>query len=94
MPDRCARWARLVDIRRGPAGLGDHGRRAGSDVFQVHPVVVHVRPDAVDAAEIYDCYTITVLLTLEDAGFCAKGEGMTFIVSPALSQTTSPVARS
>ena len=29
--------------------------------------------------EIYDCYTITVLLTLEDAGFCGKGEGMDFI---------------
>jgi len=38
-----------------------------------------VRPGAVDAAEIYDCYTITVLLTLEDAGFCGKGEGMRFI---------------
>ena len=33
----------------------------------------------VDACEIYDCYTITVLLTLEDAGFCAKGEGMRFL---------------
>jgi acetyl-CoA acetyltransferase len=36
-------------------------------------------PTQVDAAEIYDCYTITVLLTLEDAGFCAKGDGMAFI---------------
>lgn len=36
-------------------------------------------PDQIDAAEIYDCYTITVLLTLEDAGFCAKGEGMRFL---------------
>ena len=33
----------------------------------------------IDACEIYDCYTITVLLTLEDAGFCGKGQGMTFI---------------
>jgi len=38
-----------------------------------------VKPAAIDAAEIYDCYTITVLLTLEDAGFCGKGEGMNFI---------------
>jgi acetyl-CoA acetyltransferase len=38
-----------------------------------------IGPGAVDAAEIYDCYTITVLLTLEDAGFCAKGAGMQFI---------------
>ena len=38
-------------------------------------------PADVDVAEIYDCYTITVLLTLEDAGFCGKGEGMDFIRS-------------
>ncbi len=38
-----------------------------------------IRPADVDVAEIYDCYTITVLLTIEDAGFCAKGEGMTFV---------------
>ncbi|MGA3252986.1 MAG: thiolase family protein [Mycobacterium sp.] len=33
----------------------------------------------VDAASIYDCYTITVLMSLEDAGFCAKGKGMSWI---------------
>ncbi len=33
----------------------------------------------VDVALPYDCYTITVLLTLEDAGFCKKGEGGRFI---------------
>lgn len=38
-----------------------------------------VRPADVDMAQIYDCYTITVLLTLEDAGFCAKGQGMAFV---------------
>lgn len=30
-------------------------------------------------ASVYDCYTITVLLTLEDAGFCAKGHGGAFV---------------
>ena len=35
----------------------------------------------VDMASLYDCYTITVLLTLEDAGFCGKGEGAEFINS-------------
>jgi acetyl-CoA acetyltransferase len=39
-----------------------------------------ISPAQIDAAEIYDCYTITVLLTLEDAGFCGKGEGMQFIM--------------
>lgn len=38
-----------------------------------------VKPTDVHMAQIYDCYTITVLLTLEDAGFCAKGEGMRFV---------------
>lgn len=33
----------------------------------------------VDVALPYDCYTITVLLTLEDAGFCKRGEGGAFI---------------
>ena len=32
-----------------------------------------------DMVSIYDCYTITVLLSLEDAGFCEKGKGMQFI---------------
>jgi len=34
---------------------------------------------SVDMASIYDCYTITVLMTLEDAGFCGKGEGMAWL---------------
>ena len=38
-------------------------------------------PADIDVAALYDCYTITVLLTLEDAGFCAKGEGGRFIAA-------------
>lgn len=38
-----------------------------------------LKPSDMHMASVYDCYTITVLLTLEDAGFCAKGEGMKFI---------------
>lgn len=33
----------------------------------------------VDMASVYDCYTITVLMTLEDAGFCPKGHGMAWV---------------
>lgn len=29
----------------------------------------------VDVREIYDCYTYTTLISLEDYGFCGKGEG-------------------
>ncbi|MDP9823949.1 thiolase family protein [Nocardioides massiliensis] len=34
----------------------------------------------VDMASIYDCYTITVLMSLEDAGFCEKGTGMSWVL--------------
>ena len=37
------------------------------------------KPKDVDVLEAYDCYTITVLLTIEDSGFCNKGEGTTFV---------------
>jgi acetyl-CoA acetyltransferase len=33
----------------------------------------------IDVLELYDCYTYTVLVTLEDYGFCAKGEGGAFV---------------
>ncbi len=33
----------------------------------------------IDICELYDCYTYTVLVTLEDYGFCAKGEGGAFV---------------
>jgi acetyl-CoA acetyltransferase len=38
----------------------------------------------IDVCELYDCYTFTVLITLEDYGFCAKGEGGPFAASGAL----------
>lgn len=36
-------------------------------------------PQDVDFAELYDCFTIIALVTLEDYGFCAKGEGGAFV---------------
>ncbi len=43
-----------------------------------------VTPADVDVLSVYDCYTIMVLLTLEDAGFCPKGEGGPFVESTDL----------
>jgi acetyl-CoA acetyltransferase len=37
-----------------------------------------ITPDDIDVAQLYDSFTITVLLQLEDLGFCKKGEGGAF----------------
>jgi acetyl-CoA C-acetyltransferase len=38
----------------------------------------------IDYASIYDSFTITVLETLEDLGFCEKGKGGAFVADGAL----------
>ncbi len=39
-----------------------------------------VTPADIQYASIYDSFTITVLMQLEDLGFCAKGEGGRFVM--------------
>jgi len=39
----------------------------------------NLTPADMDYASIYDSFTITVLETIEDLGFCAKGEGGKFV---------------
>ena len=41
-------------------------------------------PSDIDVVELYDSFTITVLLALEDLGFCAKGEGGPFVADGRL----------
>jgi acetyl-CoA acetyltransferase len=38
-----------------------------------------LKPADIDVAQIYDCFTIAPLMTLEDYGFCAKGQGGAFV---------------
>lgn len=54
--------------------------RAASSAFEMAGVTVH----DVDVAQLYDCFTITVLMTLEDYGFCAKGRVAEFVADGAL----------
>lgn len=41
-------------------------------------------PADVDVAEIYDAFTYMLLLTMEDLGFCEKGEGGAFVEKGSL----------
>jgi acetyl-CoA acetyltransferase len=38
-----------------------------------------IGPKDIDICELYDCYTYTTMVTLEDYGFCGKGEGGPFV---------------
>lgn len=44
-----------------------------------------LKPEDVDVAQIYDHFTGSVLMQLEDFGFCKRGEGGDFVDSGALS---------
>jgi acetyl-CoA acetyltransferase len=55
-------------------------KEAGQRAFEMSGL----RPTDMDFAQLYDCFTPTVLVELEDLGFCEKGEGGAFVESGAL----------
>ena len=55
---------------------------AGREAF----AMAGIRHDAIDVVEVYDSFTITVLMTLEALGFCKPGEGGAFVAG----QRTAP----
>jgi acetyl-CoA acetyltransferase len=64
------------------AYIGEHDHiattgavQSGRDAFEM----AGVKPADIDVAELYDCFTITVIAELEDLGFCPKGEGGRFV---------------
>ncbi|RAV00017.1 thiolase [Mycobacterium colombiense] len=56
------------------------GARSGPAAFRA----AGLTPADIDVVELYDSFTITVLLALEDLGFCDKGEGGPFVADGAL----------
>ncbi|MER6182493.1 acetyl-CoA acetyltransferase [Streptomyces sp. NPDC001652] len=91
------------DCRTAPVwvlGTGEHLSHATMSQwpdFTVSPAAVSgrlaferagVRPEEIDLAEIYDAFTYMTLVTLEDLGFCKKGEGGAFVQSRTLPVNT------
>ncbi|WP_033287650.1 thiolase family protein [Amycolatopsis jejuensis] len=91
---------RAADLRQPPVGVygwaqahpGRTFRR--NDDFGIVSGAAQAGPRAlamaglsvsdIDVVELYDCYTFTALITLEDYGFCPKGEGGPFVAQPGV----------
>ncbi|MFI0405617.1 thiolase domain-containing protein [Actinomadura sp. 3N508] len=73
-------------------GHGEAAKGTGSDLTHTAGVwsgpaafaEAGVTPADIDYASIYDSFTITALMALEDLGFCEKGEGGRFVQDGAL----------
>ncbi|GAA2637785.1 hypothetical protein GCM10009863_63190 [Streptomyces axinellae] len=89
----------VPDLARHPVwvlGAGtavSHTTMSEWEDFTVSPAAVSgraaferagVTPRDIDLAEIYDAFTYMTLVTLEDLGFCAKGEGGAFVAEGRL----------
>lgn len=61
--------SQMPDLTSGP------GRISGPRAF----AMAGIRHDDIDVAQVYDSFTYTVLTSLEDLGFCRKGEGGAFV---------------
>jgi acetyl-CoA acetyltransferase len=66
--------------REGGFGILTGAAHAAPRLFEM----AGIDRSEVDVAQIYDCFTYTTLVTLEDYGFCAKGEGGAFVESGAI----------
>lgn len=84
----------VPDTAKAPVwvlGTGEHVSHTTMsewDDFTVSPAAVSGRlaferagvgPGDIDIAEVYDAFTYMTLVTLEDLGFCPKGEGGAFV---------------
>jgi acetyl-CoA C-acetyltransferase len=70
-----------TEAPKGPAGGNDLNLTHSAAVWSGPPAFAEagVTPADIKYASIYDSFTITVLMQLEDLGFCKKGEGGKFV---------------
>ncbi len=86
---------RAKDLRKAPVWILGHGQShthysiaqmpdlASADAIAAAGraafAMADLTPGDVDVAEVYDSFTITVVMTLEALGFCGRGEGGAFV---------------
>jgi acetyl-CoA acetyltransferase len=81
-PVRILGWAQShpgkVGIRNDDFGLVSGAASSGPRALRMADTTL----DEIDVTEVYDCYTFTALVTLEDYGFFPKGEGGPALAEP------------
>lgn len=65
----------LFDAMRWPEHSENYSRYIADDLWRG----AGIGPSDVDVAQIYDCFTYSVLMQLEGLGFCKPGEGGDFV---------------
>ena len=73
-----AHWHRYI------ASMPDATTTAASETGPRAREMAGVSVSDIDLVEVYDAFTITTLMFLEDLGFCAKGEGGSFVEDGAI----------
>ncbi|HLG87995.1 MAG TPA: acetyl-CoA acetyltransferase [Alphaproteobacteria bacterium] len=65
----------LFDAIRWPDHSHNYAKYIADDLWKS----AGVGPEDIDVAEIYDCFTYSILMQLEGLGFCKEGEGGPFV---------------
>ena len=71
----CGESASHTAISNMPDLTRTAARESGARAY----AMAGLSPGDIDVREVYDAFTLTTLLFLEDLGFCAKGEGGPFV---------------
>jgi acetyl-CoA acetyltransferase len=81
-PVRVLGWAQAhpgrAGVRNDDFGLVSGAAQSGPRALRMADTTL----SEIDVIEVYDCYTFTALLTLEDYGFVPKGEGGPALAEP------------
>lgn len=62
------------DVTQRPSLVDTAARRSGAQAFSS----AGLKPSDIDVAQLYDCFSVVPAMTLEDYGFCDKGQGPAF----------------
>jgi acetyl-CoA acetyltransferase len=70
----------LFDAIRWPDHSQNYSTYIANDLWRS----AGVGPSDIDVAEIYDCFTYSIIMQLEGLGFCKEGEGGPYVQSGAI----------